>query len=169
MRLAQFVLALCVMVAAIGCSLRVGVELMPQPSQNTDASTSSTRSESTALDPPLPGGTWVSPEPDAVVNGTINLVARAYPEAYGNPEVTLVTFTATWPGQRYPWLEACRATAPIRHDVYECTWDAAADGVPAGEVQLSFNVWDTAVNERRGPAKVRMAPNGILTVYYGGS
>src|SRR5262249_51746615 len=106
---------------------------------------------------PLPGGSWIGPASGSTITGSsLHFAAHAYPSQVGAPTVSRVEFTASWPGRTGPWLVACRLTTPSHDDVYECDWPLS--GVPSGDVNVSFDVYDQA-------GGVNQAPNGVRTVH----
>ncbi|HSX01160.1 MAG TPA: hypothetical protein VLF67_02855, partial [Candidatus Saccharimonas sp.] len=91
-----------------------------------------------------PGGMWTQPTPvsGSTIGGPINLSATA--SAGSNP-VSLVNFTAWWPALgpvSGPWQIVCSvAYSSAVNGKYNCPWNLS--GVPAGEVRVSFDVWDS--------------------------
>lgn len=110
----------------------------------------------------LPGGLWLSPTDGDTFHGPITFAARAYPAAPTDPAIAMVLFTVSWPGRAGPWLIACRVSAPAAADRYECRWDPAAAGVPAGPLRVSFDVYDQTTPVPR----VHLAPHGTRTISY---
>jgi murein DD-endopeptidase MepM/ murein hydrolase activator NlpD len=107
--------------------------------------------------PMVPGGMWITPENGASISNTsLHLEAHAYPGP-GAPAIDYVNFTLWWPGygpRDKPWKLGCKVT---RHtgDVYSC--DVNLERVPAGEVTVSFDVYDVAGHHN-------LAPHGTRTV-----
>lgn len=99
-----------------------------------------------------PGGTWISPDNNFVVQGDIlPFAAHAYPTNPGDPPIDHVNFTATWPGAN--WHVICTLYRPQQGDVYRCNWNLAQAGVPNGPLTVSFDVYDVQNN-------ANLAPNG---------
>jgi len=99
-----------------------------------------------------PGGTWISPADGMTAAGTLHFAAHAYP-SNGGPAIDHVNFTAQPPGGN--WFVVCQVSQPSHDDVYECDGDMS--NIAAGNVQISFDVYDRAGNKN-------LAPNGTRTV-----
>lgn len=108
-----------------------------------------------------PGGIWHKPEDGAVAHKTIVFEARAYPAGHRDPEVDFVIFTASWEGRNGPWIVACKVPRPKEGDVYNCNWNPNKypEPVPAGRLNISFDVQDKAGNRTE-------APNGVRKITY---
>jgi hypothetical protein len=106
----------------------------------------------------LPGGKWFDPSPKdgQVVQDTIHFAAHAYPTHAGDPAIAQVNFTV---GAQGGWKVACTAIPPKNGDVFACDANLKDLGVPYGQVQVSFDVYDQAGN-------VNLAPNGVHTLTY---
>ena len=118
-------------------------------------------STGTAIPAIRPGGLWLSPTNGQVVTTTVLFIAHAYPTHVGDPQIAYVNFTVSWPGRRGPWLIACRVTKPGQTDQYSCVWTPSkkSERVPAGRLQISFDVYDAAGHHNN-------APNGVHTISY---
>lgn len=106
----------------------------------------------------LPGGEWISPANAASVNTTMHFAAHAYPTKLGDPPISHVNFTLTWPGAS-SWKTGCTVSSPTSTDIYACDVNLDQLGVPVGQFQVSFDVYDRAGN-------VNQAPNGEHTLTY---
>lgn len=109
----------------------------------------------------VPGGIWLSPSDGETVTGPLHFAARAYAGHRDDPAIAFVEFTVSWDGRRGPWLVACHVSKPQQGDLYQCTWNPAQSHAPAGELQISFDVYDQAK-----PRDVDEAPNGVHSVRY---
>lgn len=106
-----------------------------------------------------PGGGWISPT-GKTVRSKVYFAAYAYPTHEGEPAIDHVNFTLYWQGvDPRKWVLACVAHKPIKKDTFACTADLHTLGVPAGEVTISFDVYDRQGHHRN-------APNGTHTVAY---
>jgi transcriptional regulator with XRE-family HTH domain len=106
-----------------------------------------------------PGGGWISPT-GKTIKSKVYFAAYAYPTHAGEPAIDHVNFTLYWQGvDPRKWVLACVARQPIKQDIYACTADLHALGAPAGEVTISFDVYDRQGNHSN-------APNGTHTVAY---
>jgi hypothetical protein len=84
----------------------------------------------------------------------IHFAAYAYPTHSGDPAIDHVNFTMYWQGvDPRKWVVGCVARRPVRDDMFACDVDLRELGVPAGEVRVSFDVYD-----RDGD--VNLSPNG---------
>ncbi len=104
-----------------------------------------------------PGGIWVSPDDGKTIVGALHFAAHAY---VSGTQVNHVSLTAWWPSlgpANGPWIVACQLYTPSYDDVYECDWNFS--GAPAGDISISFDVYDNA-------GHVKYAPNGVRTVHY---
>jgi Leucine-rich repeat (LRR) protein len=135
----------------------------PQPTNNQEL-IDDVRAEiiQTLNSPPTiqPGGVWINPDNGATVTNSLHFEARAYPSNTGDPPIDHVNFTAWWPAlgpENDPWYVVNTVYVPTYGDVYEYNWDLA--GVPAGEIKISFDVFDVDGNKN-------LAPNGIRTINY---
>jgi transcriptional regulator with XRE-family HTH domain len=105
-----------------------------------------------------PGGLWVYPaNGQTTVHGVIYFAAKAYPTNPGDPSVNHVNFTIGWKGGG--WRVGCTAYPPTVQNLYTCPVIMAQLNVPAGNIQISFDVYDQVGN-------VNFAPNGVHTVLY---
>jgi probable HAF family extracellular repeat protein len=104
--------------------------------------------------PVKPGGLWIGPNDGDTFTNSVHFAAHAYPTNPGDPPIKEVDFTALYNGS---WAKVCQLFSPTHADVYECDWHFA--GAPAGPIQVSFDVYDTAGNQNP-------APNGIHTIIY---
>lgn len=106
-----------------------------------------------------PGGVWSEL---TLVGDTLMLQARAYPSNAGDPPIERVEFTLWWPelgARQGPWTLACEDTTASNGDNYSCTANLGNLGVPPGDLDVSFDVYDTNGN-------YQLAPNGVRTVDY---
>jgi hypothetical protein len=108
--------------------------------------------------PVLPGGMWTDPSPTdgQIVSDVIHFAAHAYPTHSGDPAIAHVNFTV---GSQGTWKVACTASSPVIGDVFSCDANLKNLGVPYGQIQVSFDVYDQAGN-------VNYAPNGEHTLTY---
>jgi len=106
-----------------------------------------------------PGGAWISPN-GKTIGDVINFAAYAYPTHSGDPEIDHVNFTIYWQGvDPRKWIIACVARRPIRNDMFACNANLRKLGAPAGQIIVSFDVYDRQGN-------VNLAPNGEHTFIY---
>ncbi len=106
-----------------------------------------------------PGGGWISPM-GKTVKRSISFAAYAYPTHEGEPAIDHVNFTVSWQGvDPRKWVIACVSRKPVKKDIFSCTADLHALGAPAGEVTISFDVYDRQGNHNN-------SPNGPHTVTY---
>ncbi len=106
-----------------------------------------------------PGGAWISPN-GKTIGDVINFAAYAYPTHSGDPEIDHVNFTIYWQGlDPRKWIIACVAHRPIRNDMFACNANLRKLGAPAGQIRISFDVYDRQGN-------VNLAPNGEHTFIY---
>jgi len=106
-----------------------------------------------------PGGAWISPV-GSTVSSIIHFAAYAYPTNKGDPEIDHVNFTAYWQGvDPRTWKIACVAHIPISKDVFACDANLKQLGAIAGQIIISFDVYDRQGN-------VNFAPNGEHTLIY---
>jgi hypothetical protein len=101
-----------------------------------------------------PGGLWISPNNGDTVTDPVSFAAHAYPTNPGDPPIDHVNFTVNAQGT---WMIACTVTTPISGDMYTCTVNLQQLGVAYGQVQVSFDVYDSAGHNN-------LAPNGVHTV-----
>jgi murein DD-endopeptidase MepM/ murein hydrolase activator NlpD len=106
----------------------------------------------------LPGGMWTDPSPKGgqAVSDVIHFAAHAFPTHSGDPAIAQVNFTV---GSQGTWRVACTAVPPTTGDVFACDANLKDLGVPYGQIQVSFDVYDQAEN-------VNLAPNGVHTLTY---
>ena len=106
-----------------------------------------------------PGGAWISPG-GKTIGDVIPFAAYAYPTRSGDPEIDHVNFTIYWQGvDPRTWLIACVARTPIRNDIFACNANLRQLGAPAGQIIISFDVYDRQGNKN-------LAPNGEHTLIY---
>src|SRR6266516_3763306 len=106
-----------------------------------------------------PGGAWISPG-GKTIGDVIPFAAYAYPTHSGDPEIDHVNFTIYWQGEDpRTWLIACVARRPIRNDIFACNANLRQLGAPAGQIIISFDVYDRQGNKN-------LAPNGEHTLIY---
>lgn len=106
-----------------------------------------------------PGGEWISPAATAI-GDIIHFAAYAYPTHTGEPAIDHVNFTAFWQGvDPRVWVIACVARIPVRKDVFACDANLRRLGALAGQIKISFDVYDRQGN-------VNFAPNGEHTIIY---
>jgi transcriptional regulator with XRE-family HTH domain len=106
-----------------------------------------------------PGGAWISPA-GKTIGDVIPFSAYAYPTHSGDPEIDHVNFTIYWQGvDPRKWIIACVARRPIRNDMFACTANLRKLGAPAGQIIVSFDVYDRQGN-------VNFAPNGEHKLIY---
>ena len=117
----------------------------------------------------VPGGIWISPGDNFVIQGkTLHFAVYAYPTNPGDPLIDHVNFTATWPGTNWQILNNSTNTVvkPISQKAcaghanchkYSFDWNLVKASVPnggSGPVTVSFDVYDTSGNSN-------LAPNGL--------
>lgn len=109
----------------------------------------------------VPGGEWMSPTNGQRFTGSMRFAAHAYPTSEGDPPIARVIFTVSWPGRPGRWLIACAASKPSHGDLYRCLWNPGRQWgtIPAGRLNISFDVYDQAGNHNN-------APNGVHAIYY---
>ncbi len=106
-----------------------------------------------------PGGAWISPG-GKTIGDEIRFAAYAYPTHSGDPAIDHVNFTIYWQGvDPRKWIIACVARRPIRNDMFACNANLRKLGAPAGQIIVSFDVYDRQGN-------VNLAPNGEHTLIY---
>lgn len=106
-----------------------------------------------------PGGGWISPL-GKTVKSRIYFAAYAYPTHEGEPAIDHVNFTVYWQGvDPRKWVIACVSRKPFKKDIFSCMADLHALGAPAGEITISFDVYDKQGNHNN-------SPNGPHTVTY---
>ena len=109
-----------------------------------------------------PGGVWISPDDGSQQVMTIHAAAHAYPSKAGQPAIDHVNFTVWWPAlgtKSGPWKTACTVRPPKSGDEYACDFDPLDLGAPAGQLSVSFDVYDTAGGSS-------LSPNGERTVQW---
>src|SRR2546421_1826960 len=106
-----------------------------------------------------PGGAWISPA-GKTVGDIIPFAAYAYPTHSGDPAIDHVNFTMYWQGvDPRKWIIGCVARRPVRNDMFACNANLRKLGAPAGQIKVSFDVYDRQGN-------VNLAPNGEHTLIY---
>jgi Peptidase_C39 like family len=105
-----------------------------------------------------PGGMWTDPSPTdgQTVSDVIHFAAHAYPTHPSDPAIAYVNFTV---GSQGTWKVACKVVPPVTGDVFACDVNLKDLGIPYGQIQVSFDVYDQAGN-------VNNAPNGVHTLTY---
>jgi transcriptional regulator with XRE-family HTH domain len=107
-----------------------------------------------------PGGSWISPGNGQTVGSIVHLSAYAYPTDPGDPEIDHVNFTLWWQGvDPRRWVIACSPHIHTASNVYICDINLSQLGASAGQIRISFDVYD-----RDG--HVNFAPNGVHTIIY---
>lgn len=107
-----------------------------------------------------PGGSWISPGNGQTVESIVHLSAYAYPTNPGDPEIDHVNFTLWWQGvDPRTWVVACSPHIHTASNVFMCDINLSQLGVRAGQIRISFDVYD-----REG--HVNFAPNGVHTIIY---
>ena len=106
-----------------------------------------------------PGGAWISPA-GKTVGDIIPFAAYAYPTHSGDPAIDHVNFTMYWQGvDPRKWIIGCVARRPVRNDMFACNANLRKLGAPAGQIIVSFDIYDRQGN-------VNLAPNGEHTLIY---
>lgn len=108
--------------------------------------------------PVLPGGWWSRPVEGQTVHDELHLIAYAYPSTPVSPAIAYVNFTMRWPGND-PWITVCHLTDHTATNIFQCRVNLHKIGAPAGQIGVSFDVYDQRGNVRR-------APNGIHHILY---
>jgi CSLREA domain-containing protein len=98
------------------------------------------------------GGTWISPDNAQTLTNSVHFAAHASDNPTGSG-IAYLNFIAWWPSlgpKDAKWEIVCpRIFLPTHDDVYECDWDFS--GAPAGDIHVSFEVFDKAGNHIRSP------------------
>jgi hypothetical protein len=110
-----------------------------------------------------PAVQWIEPATGVEVGATLHLAAWPTPvlgtDGLVDDTATAgVDFRAVWPGGGAP---LCSATTADTAGLWACDADLAALGVPAGSLELAFDV-------RRGDGSTLTAPDGVAAVTYPG-
>jgi hypothetical protein len=110
------------------------------------------------------GGAWISPNNGHAFSGSAHFAAHVYDDTgphwklrHSPRTVSHVNFTAWWPSlgpKDSPWITVCTLSSPTHDDVYECDWDFA--NAPAGDIHISFDVYDKAGNHILSPNTERI-------------
>ncbi len=107
-----------------------------------------------------PGGGWISPVNGQTVGKVVHFAAYAFPTHPGEPLIDHVNFTAWWQGvDPRKWKIVCIATPPAPNDIYSCNADLSLLGAIAGQIHISFDVYDQLGN-------ASLAPDGEHTIIY---
>ena len=107
-----------------------------------------------------PGGMWISPDDSSQQVGSMHLSAHAYPSKPSDPAIDHVSFTVWWSAlgaKSGPWKTACTVKSPTSGDTYECDFNPGDLGAPAGQLWLSFDVYDKSGGSN-------LSPNGERSV-----
>jgi hypothetical protein len=110
----------------------------------------------------VPGGIWEKPQNGTVVGDYIELAAFAYPTERGDPPIQRVEFTVGWSGY---WQIAQtiypQSTPDARYFRCEIRLSELFKefSLPAGEINVSFDVYDQQGNKNA-------APHGTRTLTY---
>jgi transcriptional regulator with XRE-family HTH domain len=108
----------------------------------------------------VPGGSWISPVNGQTVSNVIHFAAYAYPTNPDDPAIDHVNFTIWWQVvDPRKWVIACIIRTPSAKDVYSCDVNLAKLGAAAGQIKISFDVYDRNGNSN-------LAPNGEHTITY---
>lgn len=109
-----------------------------------------------------PGGVWVSPKNGQHFRTTLRFAARAYPATMGVAKIKFVNFTVSWDGRPGPWIIVCQPhhaqSLQSFSDVYTCQWNPKKrhQHIPAGKLNVSFDVYDEAGNANFSPEGTRV-------------
>ena len=107
-----------------------------------------------------PGGSWISPMNGQMIHDVIHFAAFAYPTNPGDPTIDHVNFTVWWQGvDPRTWIIACAPHIPATKDIYKCDVSLARLHAPAGQIKISFDVYD-----QNGDSN--LAPNGEHIITY---
>jgi len=115
-----------------------------------------------------PSGQWVFPNSGfTFISGhTYTMQAKAWPTTPGDPAVDHVTFTGWWAGHP-DTVGLCVATQHDANNVWSCTTNFSEDNggnpLPAGQMGISFGVWDSAGNVSYAPGEVGSVQNPVPT------
>jgi len=91
-------------------------------------------------DTTLPTGSWSSPSNNqTIASRTVTLNVNASDNS-GGSGVKEVRFSAMWGGT---W----RSVGNDSNSPYSLSWDMCSSGVPNGDIELGFEVWDNANNK----------------------
>jgi hypothetical protein len=111
------------------------------------------------------GGVWVHPAAPVAEWGDGPMVIEV--QVMNISQVDHVDFTGTWPGVGWEILPGCaeRVASPYpAGDIYRCTFDPKAAGVPAlTNMTFSFDVYGTPANA----PPFNLSPNGAHQVSWG--
>lgn len=111
------------------------------------------------------GGIWVHPAAAVAHWGDGPMVIAV--QVTNISQVEHINFTGTWPGVGWKILPGCAETVAPPYpagDIYRCTFDPRAAGVPARtNMTLSFDVYGTPANA----PPFNLSPNGAHQVSWG--
>ena len=103
-----------------------------------------------------PGGVWISPINGEIAEDIISFAAFAYPTHSDDPPIAYVNFTVGWHGY---WQVASTIYPSDNSPVFSSEVKLGNLHLPAGKIQISFDVYDQKGN-------MNLAPNGVHTVLY---
>ncbi|MFL5624079.1 MAG: PQQ-binding-like beta-propeller repeat protein [Ktedonobacteraceae bacterium] len=107
-----------------------------------------------------PSGKWMPPSPQdgaIVTNNALRLAATAFPTQKGDPAIAIVYFMI---GVNGSWKIVCPPNKLSKNgNIFTCDVNLKQLGIPYGQIQVSFDVYDQAGN-------VNLAPNGVHTFTY---
>jgi hypothetical protein len=111
------------------------------------------------------GGVWVHPAARVAEWGDGPMVIEV--QVTNISQVQHINFTGTWPGTGWKILPGCTQTVAPPYpagDIYRCTFDPQAAGVPARtNMTFSFDVYGTPANA----PPFNLSPNGAHQVSWG--
>ncbi len=98
------------------------------------------------------GGVWISPTKGQVVHTIVTFAAYAAPAKPTDPKIDHVNFTAWWPGVNpNHWVILCTAFSHNTQNVFSCKSNLALLAAPAGNIHISFDVYNSQGNVRYSP------------------
>jgi len=111
------------------------------------------------------GGVWVHPAAPVAEWGDRPMVIEV--QVMNISQVDHIDFTGTWPGVGWEVLPGCAESVASPYpagDIYRCTFDPQAAGVPAlTNMTFSFDVYGTPANA----PPFNLSPNGAHQVSWG--
>jgi len=100
----------------------------------------STNSQMQTSDNTPPSGSWTSPTNGQTISSRAVTLSVNASDNSGGSGVKEVRFSAMWGGM---W----RGVGTASSSPYSVSWDMCSSGVPDGDIELGFEVWDNANNK----------------------